>query len=418
MIPVPSNGGTNMNQPSADRRLILQAVAVGVATGLLPGGQRVDAQPAAENIFLLSSGLAYLNTGTIGPCRRATIEATRAASQVLEANPVAHYGRDAGRELIEDTREVAAGFLGCDLDELALTTSTTSGMNAIAQGLRLVPGDRVLLTDQEHSGGLHCWQYLARYHGVHLDVVPIPRDEFRAAEIVAAIEKGMRPDTRIISVSHVLSSTGLRMPIAELAALARGRGALCIVDGAQAVGAIRVNVRELGCHAYATSGHKWLMGPKGTGLLFIAKDAQPLIRPMALEESYRTSSNGTGVVNLPGILGLGEAIRYLDKADMAQVERHNLDLRNMLAERLLGIEGLTIVSPPAGALASPMLTALLAERFDRAAVSQRLLARHQIAIRPTHAEFGFNGIRFSLHEFNTANDVERAVDAVRRELEA
>ena len=207
-------------------------------------------------------------------------------------------------------------------------------MNAIAQGLRLSPGDRVLRTDQEHSGGLHCWQYLARLSRC---ASGRPRGEFRAAEIVAAMEKAIRPDTRVISVSHVLSSTGLRMPIAELAALAKARGALCIVDGAQAVGAIRVNVRELGCHAYATSGHKWLMGPKGTGLLFIAKDAQPLIRPMALEESYRTSSNGTGVVNLPGILGLGEAIRYLDKADMAQVETHNLELRNTRAERLRAI---------------------------------------------------------------------------------
>ena len=179
-----------------------------------------------------------------------------------------------------------------------------------------------------------------------------------------------------------------------------------------------MNVRELGCDAYATSGHKWLMGPKGTGLLFIAKDAQPHIRPMALEESYRTSSNGTGVVNLPGILGLGEAIRYLDKADMTKVEMHNLELRNTLADHLSTIDGLTLVSPPAGALASPLLTALLAERFDRTSVSQLLLERHQVVIRPTHAEFGFNGIRFSLHEFNTAHDVERAVDAVRRQVGA
>jgi selenocysteine lyase/cysteine desulfurase len=407
-----------MNRPSADRRQFLQTVAGGVVTGLLASGQPVGAQTAAESEFLLSEGLAYLNTGTIGPCRRATIEATQGAWKALEANPIAHYGRDVGQPLIEDTRTVAAGFLGCDLDELALTTSTTAGMNAIAQGLRLAAGDRVLLTDQEHSGGLHCWQYLARHHGVMLDIVPIPRGEFRAAELVAAVEKGIRSDTRVISVSHVLSSTGLRMPIAELAALAKSRGILCVVDGAQAVGAVRVNVRELGCDAYATSGHKWLMGPKGTGLLFIAKDAQPLIRPMALEESYRTSSNGTGVVNLPGILGLGEAIRYLDKAGMTQVETHNLELRNTLAERLRAIEGLTIVSPPAGPLASPLLTALLAERFDRTSVSQLLLERHQVAIRPTHAEFGFNGIRFSLHEFNTAYDVERAVDAMRRELRA
>ena len=382
----------------------------------MPNAVPVTASETAEREFHLAEGLTYLNTGTIGPCRRATLEATQRAWATLETNPVAHYGRFAGEALLEVTRTIAARFLGCDLDELAVTTSTTAGMNAIAQGLRLVAGDRVVLTDQEHAGGLHCWQYLARHHGVELDIVPVPRGEHRAPVIVEVIAKAIRPRTRVISVSHVFSSTGLRMPIAELSALARARGVLCVVDGAQAVGAMRVNVRELGCHAYATSGHKWLLGPKGTGLLYIAKDAQATIRPMALDDSYRTYNNGSGVANLPGILGLGAAIRYLDAAGMAKVEAHNLDLRHRLAERLATMSGLTLVSPPAGELASPLLTAVLAERFDRLALSRALLERHRVAIRATHAEFGFNGIRFSMHEFNTNEDVDRAADAVRREL--
>ena len=249
-------------------------------------------------------------------------------------------------------------------------------------------------------------------------MVAIPQAEHRTTAIVDAIAKGIRERTRVISVSHVFSSTGLRMPIAEIAALARSRGLMCVVDGAQAVGAIRVNVRELGCHAYATSGHKWLLGPKGTGLLYIAKDAQATIRPMAYENSYNTYSNANGVVNLPAIMGLGTAIRYLDTAGMAKVEAHNLRLRNRLADRLGAMAGLTIVSPPAGDRASPLLTALLTERFDRRAVTQALLERHQVAIRATHPEFGFNGIRFSMHEFNTDADVDRAADALRRELAA
>lgn len=407
-----------MRPSFADRRHFLHTVAGGAVVGLLPGGLPAPELAAAGSEFLLDAGLAYLNTGTIGPCRRATLEATQRAWETLEANPVAHYGRFAGEALLEETRTVAARFLGCELGELAMTTSTTSGMNAIAQGLRLAPGDRVLLPDQEHAGGLHCWQYLARHHGVQLDVVPIPRGDFDADAIVSAMAKGIRTGTRVISVSHVFSSTGLRMPIAELSALARSRGVLCVVDGAQAVGAMRVNLRELGCHAYATSGHKWLLGPKGTGLLFIAKDAQAVIRPMAFDESYRTYSNGNGVVNLPGLLGLGAAIRYLERAGMAQVEDHNLALRNALADRLRALDGLTLVSPPAGALASPLLTALLAARFDRTTVSRLLLERHRVAIRATHAEFGFNGIRFSMHEFNTLQEVERAAEAVRRELGA
>ena len=118
------------------------------AASLAPG--------VAQSEFLLADGLTYLNTGTIGPTRRATMDAAQRAWATLEENPVAHYGQLAGQSMREETRTVAAKFLGCDLDELAVTGSTTAGMNAIAQGLRLGAGDRVLLTDQEHSGGLHC----------------------------------------------------------------------------------------------------------------------------------------------------------------------------------------------------------------------------------------------------------------------
>ena len=272
--------------PSADRRQFLHTLAGGAAAGLVPTLQPL-APAATEREFLFTQGLTYLNTGTIGPTRRSTMDATQRAWAMLEENPIAHYGQLAGQPMREDTRTVAAKFLGCDLDELALTGSTTAGMNAIAQGLRLGAGDRVVLTDQEHSGGLHCWQYLARHQGVELDVVAIPQAEHRTTAIVDAIAKSIRERTRVISVSHVFSSTGLRMPIAEIAALARSRGLMCVVDGAQAVGAIRVNVRELGCHAYATSGHKWLLGPKGTGLLYIAKDAQAIYPADGIREQLQ-----------------------------------------------------------------------------------------------------------------------------------
>ena len=402
--------------PSTDRRQFVKSLAAGATAGLVPAFAPPAMQAAPRGDFLLAEGLTYLNTGTIGPTRRATVDATQRAWELLEANPTAHYGQQVGAPMLEDTRTVAARFLGCDLDEMAVTTSTTAGMNAIAQGLRLRAGDRVLLTDQEHSGGLHCWEYLARHHGVGLDRVAIPRAEHRAAALVDAMAKGIRRRTRVISVSHVFSSTGLRMPIAEVAALARARGLLCVVDGAQAAGAIRVNVRELGCHAYATSGHKWLLGPKGTGLLYVAKDAQAAIRPMAYEESYRTYSGNNGVANLPAIMGLGTAIRHLEAAGIAKVEAHNSRLRNRLADHLAAMGGLTVVSPIAGEQASPLLAVLLAERFRRGDVVQALLARHQVAIRPTHPEFGFNGIRFSMHEFNTDEDVDRAANALRREL--
>ena len=373
--------------------------------------------PDLQNEYLFTEGLTYLNTGTLGPCRRETIEASKKAWEELESLPVKFYGKFGAEELAEKTRTTAARFLGCDMSEMLITNSTTNGMNAVAQGLRLKAGDRILTTDQEHGGGILCWNYFAKYYGVVIDMIVIPPGENNADAILNRIKDNIKKETKVISVSHVFSATGLRMPIAEISSLARSKGIICIVDGAQAAGAIKVNVKELKCHAYATSGHKWLMGPKGTGLLYLSKDVQDIIRPMQFEESYNTYNDGNGVVNLACILGLGKAIEYLESVGITKVEEHNLSLRNRLYERLSGIPGLKIVSPAAGPLASPMLAGIVPDTIERVSFVKMLLDKHKLSIRPTHKQW-FNGIRFSCHIFNTEKEIDFAADILRKELNA
>jgi selenocysteine lyase/cysteine desulfurase len=368
------------------------------------------------NEYLLADGLTYLNTGTLGPCRRDTIEESLKMWEALESLPVKFYGKSGAETLAEKTRGIAAKFMGCDVSEMLITNSTTNGMNAIAQGLQLKAGDRILTTDQEHGGGLLCWNYFAKYYGVIVDKINIPPGEHNAELILKGVNDNLRKKTKLISISHVLSSTGLRMPIAEISTLARANGALCIVDGAQAAGAIPVNVKSLGCHAYATSGHKWLMGPKGTGLLYISKEAQDIIRPMQFEESYNTYNDGNGVVNLACILGLGKAMAYLESVDINKIEEHNLLLRNQLYDKLKDLNKIKILSPSSGPLASPMLTLLLPDRFEKTAFVKMLLDKYKISIRPTHKEFGFNGIRFSVHIFNTQKEIDFASEVMHKEL--
>ena len=370
----------------------------------------------SEDEYLFTDGLTYLNTGTLGPCRKETIEESLRAWKELESFPVKFYGKFGAEALAEQTRGIAARFLGCDTSEIVITSSTTNGMNAIAQGLRLKKGDRILTTDQEHGGGLLCWNYFAKYYGVIVDKINIPPGENDAGLILERIKTNLRKKTKLVSVSHVLSSTGLRMPVTEISALARSNGSLCIVDGAQAAGAIEVNVKKLGCHAYATSGHKWLMGPKGTGILYISKEAQERIRPIQFEESYNTYNDGNGVVNLACILGLGKAIEYLESVGINKVEEHNLKLRNQLHDQLIDLNKVKILSGANGPLASPMLTLLLPDQIERTAFVKMLLDKYQLSIRPTHKEFGFNGIRFSMHVFNTEKEIDFASEVLHKEL--
>ena len=393
-----------------DRRHFLATLAG--APALLTG--RAGSLAKSSDDFLFSPGLVYLQTGSLGPTPRTVIDRALGAWRELEQNPVL-YGYGAFETAMEEVRETAAAFLGSRKDEIVLTSSTTEGMNWVAQGLGLVAGDRVLTTDQEHPGGRVCWDYVARKHGVLIDTVPLPPDEHDAQAILDAFARRITARTRALSFSHVLSSTGLRMPVRELSDLARRRGCLSVVDGAQAVGGIDVNVKALRCHVYATSGHKWLLGPTGTGLLYLSEEIGAAVDPIALQGGRAAYSESSGVRNIPGLVGLGEAMKYVAAVGKIAVEAHNLALRDRLYEALREVPKVRVVSPPPGPLASPLLTYVLPEEVKGRALYERLLENHRVVVKVVPSNW-LNGHRISTHLFNTERDLEALVSALKQEL--
>ncbi len=384
-------------------------LSTGAGSSLVPRGLA-----AAPDDFSFSPGLVYLQTGSLGPTPRPVMERTIAAWKELELNPVS-YGYGKHERAMDDVRAQAAAFVGCQTEELVLTNCTTEGMNWVAQGLTFNAGDRVLTTDQEHPGGRVCWDYIARRNGVALDVVAIRPGENDAQAIVGRFAERITPRTRLLSFSHLLSSTGLRMPVAELSALARSRGCIAVVDGAQAVGGIAVDVKALGCHAYATSGHKWLLAPKGTGFLYLSKELGKTIDPIALEGGRAAYSNSSGVCSIPSVLGLGAAIDYLLGVGIAHVEAHNLALRNRLFAALHSVPKLRVVSAAPGPLASPLLTYVLPDGIDSGEFYRQLFDKHNVVVKVVPSNW-LNGNRISTHLFNTEQDVDALVTALKMEL--
>lgn len=410
-----------------DRRSFLACAGAFSAAKLCSAGLAQSAEPTARSEpqpsekrglanaadVLLAPGLAYLQTGSVGPSPRPVVDCAVTAWMELEKNPV-HQAYRTQPPALEQVRDKAAALLRCTHDEIVLTRGTTDGMNSVAAGLDLGPGDRVLTTDQEHGGGHHCWDFLVRRRGIMLDKVPIPVGENNTTAIVERFRKAITPRTRVLSFSHVLYTTGLLMPVPELSALARAHGCLAIVDGAQALGGIDVDVQRLGCHVYATTGHKWLLGPKGTGVLYLREDARERVQLIAEQAGREAQSDSTGLVNVPGITGLGAAIDYSRAIGVQKIEAYNLDLRNHLFEMLAGVRQARIVSPPPGPTASPLLTVQLPDGVNPREFIGRMLEKHHVALTalPTLP----NGLRFSLHLFNSLQDVERAVEALRIEL--
>lgn len=418
-----------MNSNHASRREFLRTAGVTSAAALLaptslPAAMHakgLHVPPAvprglalAPDDFMFEPGLTYLQTGSLGPTPRPVMEKTIAAWTTLERNPAAQ-GYGPLEHALEEVRAKAATFLGCKTEELVLTNCTTEGMNWVAQGLGLSAGDHVLTTDQEHPGGRVCWDYLVRKHGIVLDIVTIPPGEHDAQAIVERFRAAVTPRTRVFSFSHLLSSTGLRMPVAPLSALARERGCIAVVDGAQAVGAIAVNVKSLGCHVYATSGHKWLLAPKGTGLLYLSEELGSAVDPIALQSGRAGYSASSGVASLPSVIGLGAAIDYLTTIGIAKIESHNLALRARLHAALASLPQVTVVSGGAGALASPLLSYRLPDRVPAGALHARLREKHHVEVKVVPGNW-FNGQRISTHLFNTERDVDAFVRALAAEV--
>jgi selenocysteine lyase/cysteine desulfurase len=392
--------------------------AILAATGLAPAGSALAAgRSAAAPEYGFAPGLTYLNTASLGPTPRAIRDAMERAWTELETNPVGmSYGAGELLAQTDAARAQTAQLLGCGADELLITRSTTDAMNILAAGTRLSEGDRVLTTDQEHEGGTYCWTNLSRRRGIALDVIPIAPTDRNPAAIVARFAAALRPTTRVISVSHVISSTGHRMPVAEIAALARSRGVLCVVDGAQAWGQIPVDVKAIGCHAYATTGHKWLMGPKGCGVLYLSADAHEEIQPVQLEDGHRFVSNATGVGCLPLAIGLGAAAEAMRKRGMASVAAHNMALRNRAYEGLARLSRLKLASAaPGDPMGTALVAAYLPQTMDSRAFRQAMLDRHGVVVKMAEKRW-FNGFRLSPHLFNTEDEIDRALAAVGAEL--
>ena len=369
---------------------------------------------APADDFLFDPGLVYLQTGSLGPTPRPVMDRTIAAWRELERNPVARGYGDLEHAL-DTVRGTAATFLGCTVDEIVLTTCTTDGMNRTALGLGLVNGDRILTTDQEHPGGRSCWDFLTRTRGVVIDEVKIVPGEHDAAAIVDRFARAISPRTKVLSFSHLLSSTGLRMPVTELSALARSHGCVSVVDGAQAVGGIDVNVKQLGCDVYATSGHKWLLAPKGTGVLYTSAALGSRLELITLQLGHAAYTGSTGVTNIPGVLGLGAALDYAQARGITTIETHNLSLRARLAAALAPVPKIEIVSAGEPALASPLLSYRLPDSIKAADLYQRLADTHRVVVKVVPTNW-FNGQRISTHLFNTPADVDALVEALQSEL--
>jgi selenocysteine lyase/cysteine desulfurase len=366
--------------------------------------------------FPLEDGLIYLNAANVCPASRPVLDRYAALLRDFQANP-SFQNRDKYRPLRESVRSKVAALLGVSADEVALTRNTSEGTNLIVRGIDLRPGDEVLITDHNHPSNNESWKLRARREGLVVKSVPVLIPARSAEDLVASIERAITPRTRVIAITHLTSTTGLRYPIPPIAELARRRDIFLHVDGAQTFGACDVKPRELGCDSYSASAHKWPMGPLESGVLFVRSERIASLWPAIVSAGWSDGLEGArkfealGQQDDPRVAALGAAIDLLDLIGIRAVEARVLALadraKRTLAE-LANVELKTNLEPElsGGVLKFRRKDIPTAQAYDL------LWKRHRLAIAMT-ASGDSEGLRFSPHIYNTFDEIDCAVAAVR-----
>lgn len=347
--------------------------------------------------------VVYLNSSTIGATPRSIITALCGYLERLESYPRSYvFGGFPGAS-IETVRQRAEEFLGASDDEVAITHNTTEGMNYVATGLKLQASDEVLMTDQEHPGGTAGWQYRAQRDGIRIATISLPTPVESKEQILQLVEDHLTPNTRVCSFCHIMTETGLQMPLAEIAAITRPRGILLVCDGAHAPGMLQVDVKALGVDTYASSSHKWMLAPKGSGLLYISKEVQDRIQPVALSGGYWVYSGASGTPNTPHVLAHGDTMAFHNTIGRDRVERRVRQLQAYLRTRLTAI-GATPLVPDVPELSSGVTS--YAFRSSTASTVAAQLKRRGIDVKAEPR----NSLRISTHIFNSEEEIDRLTD--------
>ena len=367
---------------------------------------------------------AYLNTGTAGPLARITQEA-------LETGGRFEYETGRGTfsnfpVLMADIERLRSGFaalMGVDEREVALTHHTTDGINIVANGLAWHAGDEIVTTSAEHEGGLLPLYVQKRRHGVVIRMVEIGPDDSQD-EIAVKLGRAIGPRTRLIAISHVNWNTGIRMPIECIAAIARERGVLTLVDGAQSAGAIPLDLGSSGVDFYAAPAQKWLCGPEGIGALWVRAESLSLLEPTFIgffslvdTSSYDLSGNfmpapgaqrfEVGTVYRPAVKAMGVNLEWLSEAFGWQwIYSRIATLAEQARGALLSIPEVDMVTP-AGA-GSGLVTFAL-RGYDPSRVVAEL-EQSDIVVRNLSEP---EALRVSTGFFNDDEDISRLVEALR-----
>jgi isopenicillin-N epimerase len=378
--------------------------------------------------MLLDPTVVNLNTGSFGPLPRVVFDRATELRRRLAEEPMDFLLRQAP-PLLWDARRCLASLLRADPRRLVFTTNVSASINLVAAALRLAAPGEVLLSDHEYGAMHWCWERAAARQGLTLRTFPLPVLAEDPAEIVAAVGAALTERTRLLFVSHVLSPTGLVLPVREISALARRRGVLTVIDGAHAPAMVPLDVAAVGCDFYAGNCHKWLLAPTGSGFLFFAPGSEDRLQPLQVSWGWHhdrarpdepdefgstprlRALEFEGTRDLCPWLAVPAAIEFQEGLGWERIRGRIAELVAHVRRRLTGLAGLTLATPLHPELHGAMTAFRLPRNVEPVALRRGLWEGHRIEAPVVERPEG-HLLRVSTHFYNTEAEIDRLAEAL------
>ena len=369
--------------------------------------------------YLLPRDIIFVNAANLCPSPLPVVESLYQTTKGYETNPsptvrtgLMHEGRETARELL-------ATMLGVTKEEIVITRNTSEGNNYVSSGLALGPDDEVIVYADNHPTNLTAWREKAKRFGFTVTTIPTVSPHPGAEAYVDMFAKAITPKTRLIGFTHLSSNSGDLFPAKEICAMARSRGVLTLLDGAQTFGALDVDLGDIKPDFYSGSAHKWPCGPKECGVLFVNKDVHDKIWPSVIgvypgAVGISQKLEGMGQRDDARLVAFAESIRFRESIGRKVIEDRLRQLSLYLITELKKLDGVQMYTDPTPGRSANIVI------FKPGTLDPRkfytALGEKEGVVATLRGGQDRPGLRVAPHLYNTMDDMTRIVAATKKYL--
>jgi isopenicillin-N epimerase len=397
---------------------MIRSAAAALGSGLFAAGvaQAQRRGRASESLFLFSDDRVPMNAANLCPMPRIIAAKLTELSEALDRDLSAAHRRGMEGQR-ERARSDLARQIGASADEIAIVRNTSEANNIIVQGLDLAPGDEVLLWDENHPSNGIAWHVRAQRTGFGIRRLALSNAMIDIAEAVDAFIGSLRDETRVVSFTHISNVSGLRLPIREICSAIRARAPWVHIhiDGAQTLGVVPIDLGTIACDSFSASAHKWYMGPREVGVLFVRDARIGHIWPSVVSLPWGGEINpevqgarrfeALGQRNDAAIAAFAETVQLHEQLTPRNTELRATELANRLRSALIDV-GAPFVSSLAAEFTSNVIVVKVPPD-NRTVLVERLFEEAGIITAPV------NGLRIAPHIYNTPEHIDRLVSSIR-----